>query len=703
MGSVQLVNTADPIIAALDDVAVIIIDTETSSLRPHRDGKILAGVGVKPLGGPAYYMPVRHKNGSSKQATMRQLRLLGVALRGKTLVYHNAKFDMAVLKNDGVDLTGEETMDTVVLTRLVSEEEPSYALKRLAKKYIDENADEPEKELHKLMRKMGWKTYDQVPAEMIQDYVASDLEYTEFFLVRSLNTIARRDAANLESRGGRPTTLLADVLELEKRLTPWLFKMEERGVRLNRSHVKKELAKAKRLTSELEAACYEAAGKKFNIQSPPQLRALFEGMGVKSMVKTRKGKDSYNKDAMAFIDHPLAAAVTSFRGANNIKNYYAGFDELMDSDGVLHCSLQQAGARTGRFSCREPNLQNIPREGLGVDDMLADPSGSLINNVGPEGNRGDGKNSRLTREELEGYGAVRAAFVPRPGHFLLMADWRQVELMVLADYADDPTMIEAFRLGLDIHALAATAAYGPLPPDVTEAFAKWWRMMGKGINFGLVYGMGVARLALKIGESKAVAEAFMDAYFARFPGVRLFIDRTINIAKGWAKNKWGRRRYLPQEAMYKMPNFLVQGSSADLMKERLTAVCEALVMAVMTSMPLLTIHDELLNEILYEEAYDAIPIIAREMETCDRLKVSLKVDLKWSPKSWADKESLDCDGCKGSGIALDVPKANLVTALAAGDAATLRAADVKKCAACEGRGWDLNKLRIPRATKRSAA
>ena len=706
----QLVSRAAPIIEALKGAEVVVVDTETSSLRPHRDGRILAGVGVKPVGGECFYMPIRHSNGSFKQATMRQLGLLGDALKGKTLVYHNAKFDMAVLKNDGVDLVGEETLDTVVLVRLVSEEEPSYELKRLAKRYAThicpedpESVGAQQKELRKLMRKNGWETYDQVPAEQICDYVTDDLEYTEFFLLRSLATIARRDEANLKARNGKPTALLTDVLGLEKRLTPWLFRMEERGVRLNRSHVKRELAKAKRLTGELERACYEAAGQEFNLRSPPQIRKLFEGMGVKSAVKTKKGKDSYNSDAMALIDDPLAAAITSFRGADNIKNYYAKFDELMDADGVLHCSFHQAGARTGRFSCREPNLQNIPKEGLKIEDLLADPSGSLVNNVGFEGNRGDGKTSLLTMEELKGYGAVRAAFVPRPGHFLLLADWRQVELMVLADYADDPTMIEAFRLGLDIHALTATAAYGPWPPDATEAFAKWWRSMGKGINFGLVYGMGVALLAKKIGKSKAEAEVFMAAYFARFPGVRLWLDRMTNIGKGWAKNKWGRRRYLPQEAMYKMPNFLVQGTSADLMKQRLTAVCEALAAAVLAAMPLLTIHDELMNEIPYEEAYDAIPIIAKEMETCGNLKVPLKVDLKWSAKSWADKEPLDCDGCGGSGVALDVPKADLVTALAAGDTATLRAANDKPCGECGGRGWDLNKLRVPRTTKRRAA
>ena len=710
MGNIQLVNRAAPIIKGLGDAKVVIVDTETSSLRPHRDGRILAGIGVKPLGGPAFYMSVRHKNGDFKQASMAQLRLLGKALRGRKLVYHNPKFDMAVLKNDGVDLVGEETEDTVVLVRLVSEEEPSYELKRLAKKYAlklrpedPDSVGASEKALKKTMRDNEWTTYDQIPAEMIQDYVADDLEYTEWFYVRCTAVIASRDKRNLASRDGKKTTLLAEVLALEKRLTPWLFRMEERGVALNRTHVRRELVKAKALTKDLEKRCYVESGEKFNINSAPAIRKLFQGMGIRSKVKTKKGADSYNKDAMMLIKHPLAAAITSFRGAKNILDYYAKFKELMDADGVLHCSFHQAGARTGRFSCREPNLQNIPREGLKVEDLLADQEKSPW--ASGDGSSEHGKPSILTREEFEGYGAVRAAFVPRPGHFFLMADWRQVELMVLADYANDPTMIEAFRLGLDIHALAATAAYGPLPADAADSFRDWWRLMGKGINFGLVYGMGVALLAVKIGKSKEEARAFMDAYFARFSSVRRFLDDTQARchAKGWVKNKWGRRRYLHQEIVYRAPNFLVQGSSADLMKERLVAVCEALVAEVLAATPLLTIHDELINEIPYDEAYKAIPIIVDQLETCDRLRVPLKVDLKWSPKSWAAKEKLDCDDCNGRGTALDVPVTALITALSKGDTATLQAAKARPCTGCEGRGWDLNKLRIPRTRKRVTA
>ena len=710
----QLVSRAAPIVEALKGVEVVILDTETSSLRPHRDGRILAGLGVKPLGGEGFYLPIRHQNGAFKQASLAQLREVGRALRGKKLVYHNPKFDWAVLKNDGVDLTGEDTEDTVVLVRIVSEEERSYELKALAKKYLGDAAVAPMRELKKLMKSMGWTTYDQVPAEMILDYVGHDLKLTEYFWTRATARIAKLDAANLKERGDRKTNLLADVLALEKTLTPWLFKMEERGVLMDREHVHEELGATRELVGGLERACYKEAGEEFNLHSPPQIRKVFEAAGVRSVVKTKKGKDSFSKDALKLIDHPLADVVTRFRGAKNILDYYAQFEELMDAEGVIHCSFHQAGARTGRFSCREPNLQNIPRDDTAGRLANAEKAGAAVNGKGRGKTAEDLETVRrfaergrklireetedgfrlLTEEELEGYGRVRKAFVARPGHFLLMADWSQVELRVLADYAGDQTMIEAFRLGLDIHALAATAAYGPLPAGSDETFRKWWRLMGKGINFGLVYGMGVGLLAIKIGKSKEEAKAFMGAYFRRFGSVRRFIDETQERCqgKGWVKNKWGRRRNLPFEAVYKAPNFLVQGSSADLMKERLVAVCEALVAAVLEALPLLTIHDELISEIPYAEARSAIPMIAREMETCTRLKVPLKVDLKWSPTNWADAKPLDCDDCEGSGIAVDVPRETLITALHDGDTKTLHDAAARPCGSCVGHGWDLDKI-----------
>ena len=179
-----LVNTADPIIRAISGSPVVVIDTETSSLHTWRDGKVLAGIGVRPLGGPSFYLPFRHAD--SDNAPLSELEKLSVALRGHTLMGHNIAFDLAVLWQEGVDLVDESTLCTVVITRLVSEDEPSYKLKRLAKKYLDDAAGESEKMLKQYMRTHKLATYDQVPAPVILPYALDDLRfpeglYNEFF------------------------------------------------------------------------------------------------------------------------------------------------------------------------------------------------------------------------------------------------------------------------------------------------------------------------------------------------------------------------------------------------------------------------------------------------------------------------------------------------------------------------------------------
>ncbi|KKL05405.1 hypothetical protein LCGC14_2606350, partial [marine sediment metagenome] len=339
----QLTTKAAPIVEALSNSDVAIVDTETSSLYPWRDGKILAGIGVKPLGGEMFYLPVRHKNGG-KQASHKQLQLVCEALRGKTLVFHNPKFDLAVLWQDGIDLVDEEVLDTVVLVRLVAENEPSYELKRLAKKFVDATAGESQKALKALMKKMGWETYDQVPADMIADpYVTDDLRFTEGLYVKAWPFIKKRG--------------LEELLELEKRLTKKLFHIERRGFQLDPEYVESEFETVSTLIDALEEEAYEyarkalkkkvrelgvnkltreylKAGKKariellaeydedvkklligltclneerkvsktkivlsgtFDIYSPHDVRKIFEGMGIRSDVMTEKGAPSWAK------------------------------------------------------------------------------------------------------------------------------------------------------------------------------------------------------------------------------------------------------------------------------------------------------------------------------------------------------------------------------------------------------------------------
>lgn len=709
----QLVHEAKPIVDAIADASTVIVDTETSSLFPFRDGKVLAGVVVKPLGGESFYIPFRHKNGG-KNAPMRELKVLVAALRGRELVFHNAKYDLAVFYQEGHDLANEDVLDTIVLHRLVEEDEYSYALKSLAKQYIDKDAGKPELRLKKLMRDNGWfhiddegkkqYHYDEVPAEaMIETgYVQGDVDYTEFFYERDMPVIERRG--------------LVPLLELEQEVTEELFREEAHGFKVDRKFLERRRRKFTKDARAAERAIFgevEASLKRrmqglrkldireaeelavawalygeeqrgspantFKVQSAGDLKKIFHGLGVRSPSRTAGGKrgepqESWDKDALATLaerqpDLALATLVVEYRGILNLKKYYDNICRLMSPDDVIHCSIRQAGARTGRFSCAEPNLQNIPKRG-----KLA---------------------AREGEKELAVLSEVRQGFVPRPGHFLLSADWSQIEIRVLADYAGERRMMEAFNLGLDVHAVAARAAYGPKPEGKERA--DWWRGVGKGINFGLCYGMGLRALARKIeAEDEDEAALFREAYFQKFPKIARFIRQVNEMceSRGWVKNKWGRRRYLAEGDEYMGVNFLIQGTSADFMRDALVRTGPVLRREQKTEM-LIEIHDEFIMEVPYGRKRQVVEFVIEQMERCDpsKLTVPLRVDLSWSATNWQDSESLMCGPCGGLGVMYGMNEEEIAEALFAGDYAMLDRLKATECEKCGGKGYDLSLIK----------
>ena len=706
-----LVRSADPIIRAISGSPVVIIDTETSSLRPWRDGKILAGIGVRPLGGPSFYLPLRHAD--SDNAPLSELEKLTVALRGHTLLGHNIAFDLAVLWQEGINLVNEDTLCTVVVTRLVSEDEPSYKLKILAKKYVDGTAGESEKELKQYMRSHKLVTYDQVPATVILKYVLDDLRfpeglYNEFF-------------PKIHERG------LDELLQLERVLTRELFHIERVGIKLDRDFIESRLAALAPEVGAATSSCYESVGdllrerwrsrssleekplqelevavdlfktaaKTFKIQSSHDIRKVFHGLGVTSNVKTAKGNESWDKNALIVVaaDHEdetarrLADAIIRTRSLINVKNYYDNFLELVDTGDVLHGSLNQAGAKTGRFSSSDPNLQNIPKP-----DSLTG-MGSVLAVVGRA--RGASGLEELG-EEVENslLGEVRGAFVPRPGCFLLLADWSQIELRILAQYSKEPEWLRAFELGLDVHALAAYGAYGGRPSDPT--LAKWWRKLGKEVNFGIVYGIGKKKLGKAIQRSEDEAKEFIYAYKGRFSRIARLIDNVEEMCRartgagglGWVKDLWGRRRYLYEGIAYKAVNFIIQGSAADLMKDTLARLC--VVLRPYETRVINVIHDEFIFEVPYLEAEEVVSLIKLEMERSDRVTVPLRADLKFAPERWDVAASLDCLECGGHGKLYELNPERLFDLLVAGKLPARL--DETVCSACVGRGYSLREV-----------
>ena len=392
------------------EAQTIIVDTETSSLHPWRDGEVLAGIAFKPLGEPAFYVPFFHGIDSApgvhgiqdEDNRPEELAELMGALKGKNLIFHNAKFDMAVLYQEGFDFHKENVFDTVVLMRLVSENEANYELKNLAAKYIDPKAKKEQTKIKAYLKKNKLQYFSQIPAWIIAPYALKDVEYTERLYTYAMTKIEDRD--------------LWELLNLEKNVTRALFEVERRGILIDKEFVESRLEILNPQYKKAEEDCYKISQVllidlwndhtsiksltnfekavrviqdsegKFKLFGPHDLKKIFNGIGIHSTVLTDKGAESWSKAAFEEItkNHPspmakkFARQVSVFRALHKIiDEYYAKFLELIDKNHVLHPSLHQSGTRTGRLSCREPNLQNIHKGGAfdlldtGGDETLA--------------------------------------------------------------------------------------------------------------------------------------------------------------------------------------------------------------------------------------------------------------------------------------------------------------------------------------------
>jgi DNA polymerase-1 len=701
----------------LKTAKAIIVDTETSSLVPWRDGQVLIGLGVKPYGGAPRYIPVRH-NTTEKQASLDVIAAVVAALRGKKLIFHNAKFDLAVIYQEGFDLSNEDVEDTLVGMRLCSEDRRSYQLEDCAADYIDPTAREYKKVVTAFFAKikaahrkeLGCKSgcehedalvnYADLPLADMDIYNCQDLVYTE--------ELHRYEMPIIENRG------LRELFDLEKRATRALFGMEQVGFQLDVDYVREELAKVKLLVEDLRKQINDTAGWDVNFNAAADVAKFMEQLGVHSEFKTGKGKESWAKMALqaVAVDNPVAALITSARQADKIAtSYYQNFLDRMDPEGVLHCSIKQAGTRTGRTSCVEPNLQNIPRFEAFTAGIRGALTGAIMKKQAEEKkerlrklheigkteipfDEEGGDDTQFSEVEKALFGKVRGAFVPRKDRFLLFADWGQIELRIFALYADEKELLSVFDYGLDIHRLTALAAFGSLPEDKESLEYKWVRNMGKQIAFGLIYGMGPRLLSIEIGKSQDEAKEFMNAYFARFRNARGFmkaVERRVE-ERGWIKNKWGRRYYLSPQASYKGVNSLVQGSAADLMKDALSRVSERLRREGLETKLLVPVHDEFIFDVPYVEAKDAVTLVIEEMSHSDNLPIPLKVDFEWSATRWSEKHTLECAPCEGYGKTLNVDQDDLLRALNRKDYKFLETVVSTTCATCGGFSVDLSKL-----------
>jgi len=381
-----------------------------------------------------------------------------------------------------------------------------------------------------------------------------------------------------------------------------LADIESTGITVDPAQLKVLSVRMEEEITRLSAEIYELAGKSFNISSPQQLgKVLFEDMNLPAPVRYGKGKAiSTAADVLEDLaaEHPIAGKVLEYRQLSKLKGTYVdALPALIDPfSGRLHTTFNQTGAATGRLSSSNPNLQNIPIR------------------------------TELGRE-------IRAAFVPRPGWKLIVADYSQIELRLLAHMSRDPVLVAAFRNGEDIHTRTAAEVFGVPPLMITPE----QRRNAKAVNFGIVYGQTAFGLASSLGIDRKEADLYIRAYFERYAGVRRFIDSTIAEVRrsGVALSMFGRKRPIP-DMQSKNPNARnfaertavntpLQGTAADLIKLAMIRIHEHL-RGMQTKM-LLQVHDELVFEAPPEEVDAVRTMVKSEMESVERLDVPLVVDV----------------------------------------------------------------------------
>ena len=557
----QAVTTEAQFAALLDKLSQaekIGIDTETTSLDAMNAS--LVGISIAFQAGEAVYIPVGH----SLTAAPEQLDLQDVLGRLKPhlenpalkKIGQNLKYDQHVFANYGIALNG--IAGDAMLASYIIESHLGHGLDELSERWLGLETITYESLCGKGAKQIG---FADVAIEQATEYAAQD---ADFALRLEAHLRAQMDTKQLE---------MYEKMELP--VAQVLFEMERNGVQIDRAELARQSAELGAELMKLEQEAYAAAGQPFNLNSPKQLQEiLFDKMGIptKGLKKTAKGSISTNEAVLEQLapDYPLPKIILQNRSLAKLKSTYT--DKLPEmispKDGRVHTTYAQAVAITGRLASNNPNLQNIP-----------------IRTV--EGRR------------------VRRAFTAPQGSVIVSADYSQIELRIMAHLSGDKTLITAFQNGEDVHRRTAAEVFGISPENVSSE----QRRYAKTINFGLIYGMGQYGLAKSLGIDNISAKNFIDRYFARYPGVAEYMQRTKEqaAAQGFVETLFGRRLYLPDihnknanaraGAERAAINAPMQGTASDLIKRAMIDVSRWLASDDLKSKLIMQVHDELVLEV----------------------------------------------------------------------------------------------------------
>ena len=593
---VNSIKELSDLVSRLKKAKIFALDTETTSKNPMKAN--LVGLSFSMKADEAFYIPCAHNYPDVPE----QLALKDVVdflkpmleNSGFKKIGQNIKYDWIVLYRHGINLKGV-VFDTMLASYLINPSKRAHNLDQIALDFLDHKTITYKEVVGKGKSASG---FEQVALDKAVPYACEDADIT----LMAYHVLG----PELNKSG------LTELLEkVEMPLVPVLMTMEMNGICVNKDKLNNLSKTFETKLKQLEESIYEGAGEKFNIKSTQQLgHILFDKLKLPAKKKTKK-KTGFSTDVDVLTDlalnHELPALILKHRTLAKLKSTYT--DALLDlmhpETGRIHTSFNQTVTATGRLSSSDPNLQNIPIR---------------------------------TDEGRE----IRKAFVPKNKWHLVSADYSQIEIRILAHCSGDEILIKAFMEDEDIHTRTAEEVFQVFPSFITNEL----RQQAKTINFGIIYGMSPFGLSKQLEISQKMSKTYIDNYFARYKGVKKFMESTIEEARQTKQTSTilGRIRLLPDInhsnrnirlfAERTAINTPIQGSAADLIKVAMIKVHQALKEKKLKTAMLLSVHDELIFEVPPDELTMVKQLVKEIMEGVWDLKVPLKVNVV-SGENWA--------------------------------------------------------------------
>ena len=579
----------DKWIKKVNKAKTVAVDTETTGLN-YMDAK-LVGVSLSTKPGEAAYIPFGHakEEGIKQLSEKTVLEKLKPFLedKKKKIIGQNIKFDRNILAQHGVKL-GPIKQDTMLMSYILDASATRHNLDALAKFYLNYKTTTFEEVAGKGVKQIS---FDQVPLKLAGNYASEDADIT-LRLYEKLNPLLNKQ-----------TSLKKLAEDIEIPLIEVLSDMEQAGTLVNSKVLEAQSKDLGKRLIKLEKEAYEIAGEEFNLGSTKQLREIFfDKLEYPIIKKTPGGQPSTDENVLQQLaeDYELPKVLLEHRTLSKLKSTYTDKLPLQISEnsGRVHTSFHQAVTTTGRLSSSDPNLQNIP---IRTED----------------GRR------------------IRQAFEASKNNELISADYSQIELRIMAHLSEDKGLIKAFNNNEDIHSLTASEVFSVDQNAVTPDL----RRNAKAINFGLIYGISAFGLGKQLGINRNLAAEYMAMYFAKYPGVKDYMESIKQSARdlGYIETLFGRRLYLRdinagngirrQAAERAAINAPVQGTAADIMKIAMINMHQGLKKAKLDAKMTLQVHDELIIESPPGETKEVVDLLKKSMSEAARLKVPLEVDV----------------------------------------------------------------------------